>query len=115
MKKTKKLAALFLALMMALSCMAMPAMAAGEDDGIMPRWAVKRCPDCDEDCDVIERNGYDVISEIVVAPCRYNVKGMTCRHYTHRFYTDIICTKCTFRTYSSIDREYCGTTHNYLS
>lgn len=33
MKTTKKLATLFLALMMALSCMAMPAMAAGRDDG----------------------------------------------------------------------------------
>lgn len=44
MKKTKKLLAMVLALMMALSCMAMPAMAA-EDEEIMP-FAVGR--DCTE-------------------------------------------------------------------
>lgn len=53
MKKTKKLAALFLALMMALSCMAMPAMAAGEDDGIMPLGAVKPCQNCGEMVEII--------------------------------------------------------------
>lgn len=45
MKRTKKLLALALALMMALSCMAMPAMAAG-DDGIMPLKPVYRCEAC---------------------------------------------------------------------
>ena len=42
MKKTKKLLVLFLALMMALSCMAVPAMAHG-DEGIMPRVRVTIC------------------------------------------------------------------------
>lgn len=47
MKKTKKLLALFLALMMALSCMVMPAMAHGhEDDGIMPLYEINPCPRC---------------------------------------------------------------------
>lgn len=56
MKKTKKLAALFLALMMALSCMVMPAMAAGEDEddeGIMLLGAVKPCQNCGEMVEII--------------------------------------------------------------
>lgn len=52
MKKTKKLAALFLALMMALSCMAMPAMAHGHDDGVSPQGLVvpttQTCSICGE-------------------------------------------------------------------
>lgn len=47
MKKTRELLALALAMMMALSCMVMPAMAAGdEDEGIMPLYEVGRCPYC---------------------------------------------------------------------
>ncbi len=49
MKRTKKLLALVLALMMAFSCMAMPAMAHGDgDEGIMPLAAVRPCtePNC---------------------------------------------------------------------
>lgn len=42
MKKTKKLLVLFLALVMALSCMAMPAMAAEEE--IMPLYEESTCP-----------------------------------------------------------------------
>ena len=50
MKKTKKMLALILALMMAFTTLVMPAMAAGEDEGIMPRrpWGV--CPYCDRTC-----------------------------------------------------------------
>lgn len=45
MKRTKKLLALALAMMMALSCMAMPAMAHGdEDEGIMPLYEESTCP-----------------------------------------------------------------------
>lgn len=57
MKKTKKLAALFLALMMALSCMAMPAMAAGEDEddeGIMPLGPLTMCSYCKTMQEIIE-------------------------------------------------------------
>ncbi|MDE7218129.1 MAG: hypothetical protein K2O45_00660 [Oscillospiraceae bacterium] len=44
MKKTRKLLALVLALMMAFSCMVMPAMAHGdEDEGIMLLPAVRPC------------------------------------------------------------------------
>lgn len=43
MKTTKKLASLFLALLMALSCMAMPAMAAGDE---VMRKPGTRCPKC---------------------------------------------------------------------
>lgn len=57
MKKTKKLLAMVLAMMMALSCMAMPAAAAHDDghdhdcavcseDGIQPRVVVIPCPNC---------------------------------------------------------------------
>lgn len=43
MKTTKRLASLFLALLMALSCMAMPAMAAGDE---VMRKPGMRCPQC---------------------------------------------------------------------
>lgn len=55
MKKTRRLLALVLAMMMALGCMAIPAMAAHEDDhdcavcseeGIEPRVLAITCPDC---------------------------------------------------------------------
>ena len=47
MKKTRKLLALVLALMMAFSCMAMPAMAHGdEDEGIMPLKPWAQCFYC---------------------------------------------------------------------
>ena len=53
MKRTKNLLALALALMMVLSCMAMPAMAHGdEDEGIMPLYEVVHCPDCGENARV---------------------------------------------------------------
>lgn len=45
MKKAKKIAALVLAMVMAFSLMAMPAMAAG-DDGIMPRKPAYTCSLC---------------------------------------------------------------------
>lgn len=44
MKITKKITALFLAMMMALSIMAMPAVAL--EDTIQPRIPVPVCPDC---------------------------------------------------------------------
>ena len=44
MKLTKKLAALVLAMMMALSVMAMPAAAYGGDSGVMPLGGVRTCP-----------------------------------------------------------------------
>ena len=47
MKKTKKLLALVLAMMMAFSLMAMPAMAvAADDDGIMPVGTMIQCDRC---------------------------------------------------------------------
>ncbi|MBD5170329.1 MAG: hypothetical protein HDT20_09490 [Oscillibacter sp.] len=47
MKRTKKLLALVMAMVMAFSCMTMPAMAHGhEDDGIMPLVERIRCPQC---------------------------------------------------------------------
>ncbi len=48
MKRTKRVASLFLALLMAFSCMAVPAMAAGEngEDGTMPRKPAYQCPQC---------------------------------------------------------------------
>lgn len=47
MKLTKKLAALVLAMMMALSVMAMPAAAYGGDSGVMPLGtAVRTCSEC---------------------------------------------------------------------
>ena len=57
MKRTKKLLALVLALMMALSCMAMPAMAHGDgDEGIMPLYEVVHCPDCGESARVTRKH-----------------------------------------------------------
>lgn len=44
MKRTKKMLALVLALMMAFTCLAMPAMAAAEDEGIMPLGLQGLCP-----------------------------------------------------------------------
>lgn len=44
MKKTKRLLALVLAMMMAFSLLAMPAMAAGDDEGIMPLYEESTCP-----------------------------------------------------------------------
>lgn len=46
MKKTKRLLALVLAMMMAFSLLAMPAMAAGDDEGIMPLIEHSHCPKC---------------------------------------------------------------------
>ena len=47
MKRSKKLLALVLALMLSFSCMAMPAMAHSHDDGgIMPVYEVGTCPWC---------------------------------------------------------------------
>lgn len=46
MNLTKKLAALVLAMMMALSVMAMPAAAYGGDSGVMPLGGVRTCPEC---------------------------------------------------------------------
>lgn len=53
MKRTKKLLVLALALMMALSCMATPAMAHGdEDEGIMPLYEATHCPECGKEARV---------------------------------------------------------------
>lgn len=53
MKRTKKLLAMALAVMMAFSCMAMPAMAHGdEDEGIMPLRPMAVCPYCNRSCEV---------------------------------------------------------------
>ena len=60
MKKTRKLAALFLALILTLSAMAMPAMAyrhdevgheacACDEEGIIPRIPAGKCPVCNKD------------------------------------------------------------------
>lgn len=46
MKKTRKLLALVLAMLMAFSCMAMPAMAHENDEGIMQRGPVYKCTQC---------------------------------------------------------------------
>lgn len=47
MKQMKKLAALVLAMVMAFSCMVVPAMAAGDEgEGIMPRKPVYTCAEC---------------------------------------------------------------------
>ena len=46
MKRTKKMLALFLAMVMAFSTLVIPAMAAGDDGGIMPRRPVMDCPKC---------------------------------------------------------------------
>lgn len=60
MKKTKRLATLFLALMMALSCMVMPAMAAGGDDtGVMPLYEQGRCPVCGQGAEYQEKGTGD--------------------------------------------------------
>ena len=50
MRKMKKLAALCLAMLMAVSCMVMPAMAA--DDGIMPLGPAYRCSVCGAEADM---------------------------------------------------------------
>ena len=57
MKLTKKLLALVLALMMAFSTLVMPAMAA-ENDGIMPRMPVTRCPHCGGGAEILIRQGH---------------------------------------------------------
>ena len=87
MKKTRKLLALVLALMMAFSCMAMPAMAHGdEDEGIMPLGEVGTCPYCGKTGRVTREN------------------------YTHTYYTT--CTKASSRhqhtTYYNFIEYECG-------
>lgn len=60
MKKTKKLAALVLALAMAFSLMAVTAAAYGhEDEGIMPMYEVVRCPRCGGAAEYQERGPID--------------------------------------------------------
>ena len=54
MNRMKKLAALVLALMMAFSTLVMPAMAA-ENDGIMPRMPITRCPHCGGGAEILIR------------------------------------------------------------
>ncbi len=59
MKKTKKLAALVLAMVMAFSCMTVPAMAHGhEDAGIVPMIQRIPCPKCKGDAEFHERDYY---------------------------------------------------------
>lgn len=50
MRRLKKLVTLFLAALMAISCMLMPAMAA--DDGIMPLGALIHCDSCGAEVEV---------------------------------------------------------------
>lgn len=52
MKKTRKLLALVLAMLMALSCMAVPAMAHEDEEEIMPLGEVIRCQKCGGVADV---------------------------------------------------------------
>ncbi len=69
MKKTNRLASLFLALLLAFSCMAVPAMAAG-DEGIMPQQLMGTCPSCHRGSYIYERgSGSNREMKIV---CMYN-------------------------------------------
>ncbi len=90
MRKMKKLAALFLAALMAISCMVMPAMAAA-DDGIMPIPAARMCSNCAD----------GVVS--MWTATRYMRMETTCkdcsfRHYHKIPYTVDIedCDSCTY-------------------
>lgn len=108
MKRTKKLLAMVLALMMALSCMAMPAMAHGDgDEGIMPLKPAYQCRVC------YGAATYNGIEHSVRASDSYRVGPGKCPQisveHTHRPY-DIMevyrCGNCGWKYLSKIGESY---------
>ncbi len=96
MKRTKRLLALVLAMMMAFAMLAMPAAAHGdEDEGIMPLGLEIPCPK--PDC------GQSLIQETIRLPgaivkftcptCRYNHETPSVNVYTRA-----VCTSCPYAT-----------------
>ncbi len=102
MKKTRKLLALVLAMMMAFSCMAMPAMAAGDEgEGIMPRKPVYTCAEC---------GGYAEM-RTSERTADLPVEGCNLKPNTHHYHDAIIVTKtitCVNGHSSSNETVYLG-------
>lgn len=100
MKKTKRLLALVLAMMMAFSLLAMPAMAAGDDEGIMPLGIQAFCARCSEMRGVVYRDSVYVRTKVNV------VCGKNSHHHTHDVYRDVVEYDCGHTDYSS-DYDVC--------
>lgn len=91
MNKIKKSFALTLALLMALSVMAFPA-AACEDEGIMPLYVVRECPEC---------HGTVREGTTTVTPSRIKVEGCGSNpgiheHWAYLKETPYYCTSCSY-------------------
>ena len=95
MKKARKLAALVLALMVAFSCMSMPAMAhEDEDDGIMPLYEAVLCPKCRGEAHV--RRWYED-GEIYWPPANCSKSILAHLHlYDHAYVVRTFCMDCDY-------------------
>ena len=96
MKRTKKLLALVLAMVMAFTTLVLPAAAHG-DEGVMPLYVVRECPNCRGTV----REGATVItpSQMVVTDC--DLKPYPHTHYVYLEETPYYCTSCPYSgTYS---------------
>lgn len=100
MKKTKRLLALVLAMMMAFSLLAMPAMAAGDDEGIMPLAMEGMCIKCNAIRGIVYRKAEYVRTKVNVV-CSKNP-----HHHTHDVYRDVVQYDCGHTDYGS-DYDYC--------
>lgn len=97
MKRTKKLLALALALMMAFSCMAMPAMAHGdEDEGIMPLYEVHVCPKCLTGEMIEEKSELMFLGQFYSFPCK--VCGQTHTLQAAYIFSRWKCLDCSYVT-----------------
>lgn len=84
MKRTKKLLAMALALMMAFSCMAMPAMAAGEDEGIMPLGEHMQCLLCGRDIAIVIEPQYHYNEAYATTCSRSSTKHTHVPYQNHK-------------------------------
>lgn len=100
MKKTNRLASLFLALLLAFSYMAVPAMAEGED-GIMPLKPVMRCPNCSGVAEVFT----DTYETYFSTYC--NEVSVSHRHAYIYTTTSYICTECGDSDSGTVRDEMC--------
>lgn len=87
MKRTKRMLALVLAMMMAFAMLAIPAAAHGdEDEGIMPLYEVGICPYCNESKTVVNRDHY---THTYATTCKNS--GTTHKHTTYHNYIEFEC------------------------
>lgn len=107
MKHTKKLLALVLAMMMAFSMLAIPAMAVSdEDEGIMPLGEVRDCPECGQTADA-RRTYYTDGPFESAASCG---GGPVIHHHCIRTYHyRLTCRSCSYDGTFEIPVRYCLT------